>query len=598
MQIASLPAPLDALPPEEQTHLESRLRPARFAKGERIFRARDAGDGCYIIDHGEVRLEIDRPELDTEGVLGYLKPGSLLGELALIDRQPRSASAYAETDVEARFLSTDELDALARDEPAIAATLLWALARDVAQKLRATTERLSDHILPEGEDRDVEDMVARARQALALFEEWDEQRVDELLLRIASVVAREAESLARQTVEETHLGNVPDKTLKNHVASLGVYQQLVGKIGAGEISRDDALGLREIASPAGVIFGIVPVTNPVATAIFKVLVALKSRNALILSFHRGALGVGNRVGDLIQAELEGAGAPAGLVQWIRSRTSRKQTARFMSHPDVSLILATGGAGMVKAAYSSGTPALGVGPGNAPCWVTASADLESAAEAVVLSKSFDNGLICGAEHNLVVDASVRDRFVEELEKAGAAVLDETESAAFEAAAVREGMFRPEMIGQSAERIAGMLRITRDHPIRLIVVPRAAVEPGDPFSDEKMTPVLSLFTARDEEHGLELCRQVLAVKGAGHTAAIHTTDDALLARFSRHVPASRIIVNSSAVHGVVGMTTALEPSFTLGCGTFGKNSTTDNVGYRNLRNVKRVAHHLETGTALWS
>jgi acyl-CoA reductase-like NAD-dependent aldehyde dehydrogenase len=596
--MAPLPPPLDSLTADELSRLAARLQSVRFNAGDKIFGARDPGDGCFVIDEGEVRLEIDRPELDTEGVLGYLTSGSLLGELALLDGRPRSASAFAETDVAARFLPAAELAALSRDEPAIAATLLWALARDVSQKLRVTTDRLSDHILPDGEDAEVEQMVAAAVEAQRAFERWDEERVDFLLERIATVVAAEAESLAQQTVEETRLGNVPDKTLKNHVASLGVFQQLAGKPGMGLIGRDEATQVSEIASPAGVVFGIVPVTNPVATAIFKVLITLKSRNALILSFHRGALGVGNRVGDLIQTELKAAGAPAGLVQWIRSRTNRKQTARFMGHPGVSLILATGGAGMVKAAYSSGTPALGVGPGNAPCYVAASADLQTAAEAVVLSKSFDNGLICGAEHNLVVDAAVRDGFVEALERAGAAVLDENEAARFEAAAVRDGVFRPEMIGQAAERIAGMLGIAREHPIRLIVVPRDAVAAGDPFSDEKMTPVLSLFVARDQEEAFGLCHQILGVKGAGHTAAIHSTDDEEIARFGREIPASRIIVNSSAVHGVVGMTTGLEPSFTLGCGTFGKNSTTDNVGYRNLRNVKRMAHHLETGTALWS
>jgi acyl-CoA reductase-like NAD-dependent aldehyde dehydrogenase len=287
-------------------------------------------------------------------------------------------------------------------------------------------------------------------------------------------------------------------------------------------------------------------------------------------------------------------APAGLVQWVRRRTSRAKTAKFMGHGGVSLILATGSAGMVTAAYSSGTPALGVGPGNAPCYVAADADIEAAAAGIVSSKPYDNGLICGAEHNLVVDEEVRDAFVPALEGHGAAVLNAEETRRFIAAAVGPGghTFVGRVIGQSAQAIADSVGISRSYLIKLIVVPAAAdaIEQGSPLAKEKLAPLLSLFTVHGEDDGFALCRRILAAHGTGHTAVIHTRLPERAARFGLAMPASRIIVNGPAVQGVSGVTSGLVPSYVLGCGTWGGNSTTDNVSYRNLQNIKRLAHFL--------
>ena len=589
----SLPAPFDTLTGDDRDVLSSYLETVQFKEDDPILREGAPCDGCFVIEEGKVRIEAPHAHVDTDNVLEVLEPGAFLGEMGLLDRQPRSASAVADTDVKALRFSTEAFETLCREHPRLGMLLMQELGRDAAQKLRKTTARLATFVAPDEPDPEVDDMVARALTAQQEFRSWDEERVDAVLKTIAQAIYAEARSLAEETVAETHLGDIDNKEFKNEIASMGVYQSLAGQIGSGTLRADAEREVTEIASPAGVIFGMVPVTNPVPTAVFKTLICLKARNSVILSFHRGALGVGNRTGEIIQAALRKAGAPVDLVQWIRERSSRKKTAQFMSHDQVALILATGGSGMVKAAYSSGTPALGVGPGNAPAWIRPDADLEAAAGAVLLSKTFDHGLICGAEHNLVVDAAVRDAFIQALEAQGAAVLSPEETERFSKVAIdaETGKLRLRVIGRAADQIAERAGIERDYPIRLVIVPTDDPQLSNPYACEKMAPLLSLFTVDGVDEGLALCTQLLEQEGTGHTAIIHTTDEALAQRFGVEMPASRILVNSPGSQGVVGITTGLEPSFTLGCGTFGGNSTTDNVTYRHLYNVKRLANYVE-------
>jgi acetaldehyde dehydrogenase/alcohol dehydrogenase len=574
--------------------LEPLLVPVRFEKGETIFLAGDPGNCCYLVDAGDVRVEVGRSELDTDGVLGWVGAGHVVGEIALLDREPRSASAFAHTDVVARRIDSSALDELGRDHPRLVLSVVSALAADLAQKIRGTNERLADAIFPE-RDAEVEAMVLRAKEAQACLTSWSEAAIDELILAIAQNVAVNSAELATATVDATRLGNVADKTFKNQVAALGVANSLIGQTGSGEIESAVGPGVTELAAPVGVVFGLIPQTNPVATAVFKTLICLKSRNALILSFHHSALPVADRLGRILTPVLEAHGAHPDLIQWVRFRTSRKKTAAFMSHAKVGLILATGGAGMVRAAYSSGTPAIGVGPGNAPVLITASADIEHAAHSIVISKSFDNGLICGSEHNLIVESAVANLFVSELERNGAAVLTSTEAARFSAVVIDPATraFRPEVVGQSAARIAAFTRIERPWPIQLIVVPVEWSSP-DAWSGEKMAPMLSLYTVSDTAAGIQLSQRLLLHVGMGHTSILHTNDDAVVRAFSEAMPTSRVLINSPGSHGVVGYTTGLLPSFTLGCGTFGGNSTTDNVGFRNLTNIKRVARFVDPST----
>ncbi len=576
--------------------LEQYLEAVRFAAGSCIFNAGEEGDCCYFIDEGTVRVELPHPELDSDGVLGFLEKGAVMGELALLDSQPRSASAYAHSDVECRKLSTEVLETLTREDPRVGLALVSALGQGAAMKLRSANKLLSSMIVS-GNDSEVDELIDQALEAQKVIADWPEDKIDALLTAIAQGFAEKAQEHAELAVRVTRMGNVHDKTAKNNLAALGVLESLLGRPASGIVARDQDRLVHDFAAPVGIVFGMIPITNPVATAVFKALICIKSRNALILSFHRTARDVAEEVGPLVQQILRSEGAPEHLVQWVRHRSSRKKTELFMQHDKVSLILATGGASMVKAAYSSGTPALGVGPANAPALICSDADADQAAASVVLSKSFDNGLICGAEHNLVVVASIRDAFVNSLQEQGAAVLDAEETARFtEKAVLADGSsFRRRLIGKDPSYVAEFTSIQRDYPIRLIVVPTKGVHSENIYAREKMIPVLSLFTVEDEQQGMEISAQLLQLEGIGHTAIIHSKNDAWVQQYSRLMPASRILVNSPGSHGVVGLTSGLIPSLTLGCGTFGNNSTTDNVTYTNLLNIKRVAYLREPKVA---
>ena len=586
----------EILEPAERDILNAALEPLSFAAGECIFRGGEPGDSVYLIEQGEVRLEMADPEhFDAERTLGYLEPGSLLGELSLLDGLPRSASAFAQTAVLARRLHRQKWLDLDRTNPQVSTAILRALARDASLKLRESDRRFAQLLSESAADPEIDRAVRQAGQAQRAFESWSEQDVDALLLALAQAVATSAKALAQATVAETRIGNVADKTLKNIHASLGIYQSLAGKPGIGPVGGDPRRGVTEIASPAGVVFGIIPVTNPVATAVFKTLIALKARCAIILSFHRACLGTGNMVCEIMDAVLRQHAVPAHLLQWVRERASRSKTVKFMEHDGVSLILATGGAGMVKSAYSSGKPALGVSPGNAPVYIAGDADLVAAAARIVSSKPFDNGLICGGESNLVVDSSVLDAFTAALESHGAAVLDPMETQRFRSGVTHSDgkRFSEQMIGQSAESILSAIGINRTYPVKLIIIPLLTdeVDKGSPFAKEKLAPLVSLFTATGDADAFVLCRAILALQGAGHTAIIHTQSPQLATNFGLAMPAGRILINAPGVQGICGIATGLMPSYSLGCGTFGGNSTTDNVSYHNLQNIKRLAHVLE-------
>jgi acetaldehyde dehydrogenase / alcohol dehydrogenase len=443
----------------------------------------------------------------------------------------------------------------------------------------------------------VDALVARSAAALDSIAGWPEEEIDALIAALAARIAAHAEELAAATVAETGIGCVPDKAVKNRFASLGVARSLIGKPGVGVAGSSELEALTEIAEPMGVILGLIPVTNPVATLVFKALICIKARDALIASCHRDAAGVGAQTADLLRGVLARHGACADLVQSVPRCPTRQATAALMRHPGVAMMVATGGTAMVKAAYSSGAPAIGVGPGNAPAWVCADADVDKAARMVVASKAFDHGIICGSENNLVVDQSVRDDFTAALQRAGAAVLNPAECDRLAQVAFddRDGRLRRAVLGQAATAIAAQAGVAVPAGTRLLVapLPRQAV-PG-PYGREKLAPILSLFTADGPDDGIRLCRQILGNGGRGHTAIIHTRSQRLPLSFARQMPVSRVLVNGPGAHGCIGLGTALTPSLTLGCGTDGRTSTTDNITYTHLVNIKRVAQPL-TDTSL--
>ena len=475
--------------------------------------------------------------------------------------------------------------------PSAYVAVIGALGRSAALSLRRLTDKLADVVFSE-KNPEVDELAARAVVAQREIQDWSEARVDALLHTMATAVADRAKELAEATVAATGIGNVEDKVSKNQLASLGVCQSLIGKRGQGLLSTDERRRVSEIASPVGVVLGLIPVTSPVATACFKAQICVKSRNALILSFQSHALKLAPLIGEILHDAFLRHDAPVDWIQWVKSRSSRRLTTLMMRHPQVSLILATGGTGMVRAAYSSGKPAIGVGAGNVPALVAADADLGHAARSIVASRSFDNGLICGAENHVVINAQIRDSMTAALEHQGAAVLTLEEVTRLKGALVDpvHGGFRVQAIGQAASKIAEAAAIQRSYPIRVIVVPIERVDRDDPFAHEKLMPVTTLVMAGTDEEGISLCHELLKIEGMGHSAVIHTHDRALIDRFSAALPVSRVLVNSPASQGVGGSCTGLVPSFTLGCGTFGGNSTTDNVSYHNLLNIKRVAEFL--------
>jgi acyl-CoA reductase-like NAD-dependent aldehyde dehydrogenase len=572
--------------------LEPHLETVEFPLGSCLMREGSPGDACYFIVSGEVRVQVERPDFDSDGVVSFMGPGAVCGEFGLLDGSPRSASVYAHSDVIARRLSAGALRELCDSDPAAGVKVLRWLSRIAAGKARAFSKDLEEFILTGEPDPALDALVARSVAAQKSIAGWPEDKVDELIAALASEIAGHADQLAVATVAETGIGCVADKADKNRFASLDVARSLAGKPGVGVVGYHERAALTEIADPMGVVVGLIPMTNPVSTLVFKTLICIKARDALIVSCHRDAAQVGATTVDLLRQVLVRHGAPADLVQSVPRRPTRQSTAALMRHRGVSMILATGGTAMVKAAYSSGTPAIGVGAGNAPAWICADADVPAAAQMVVASKTFDHGIICGSENNLVVDRSVHDPFVDALRLAGAAVLGPAECDRLARAVFddRDGRLRRSVLGQSATSIAAAAGIDVPGGTRLLVapVPREAV-PG-PYGREKLAPILSLFTADGEDDGIRLCLQILGNGGCGHTAIIHTRSEQLQLSFAQQMPASRILVNGPGAQGCIGLGNGLTPSLTLGCGTYGRTSTTDNVTYTNLVNIKRIAHPL--------
>jgi acetaldehyde dehydrogenase/alcohol dehydrogenase len=585
------PVEFDTLSDEQLLTLSTYLEEFTCEAEHMIFRAGQVGERGYIVDEGEVRFEIDHDELDTERVLEVVPPGVLFGEGVLLDIREHKMNAVAGTAVRGRSLSREAMQRMQAEDPDLAAGLYAAIGKSVMAKLvLAVTVVAEQKIAKYARNPMVDDMVDRAREAHAQFTGWTERQIDDLLFALCEPVITRAVELAEDAVAETHMGNVRDKTVKHINGVLGVYEHIVGKAGSGATRRSASAGVTELADAMGVIFGLVPVTNPVSTACFKVLISIKSRNAIILSPNRIGSKVVVKVVDMLREVLRKHGAPEDLIQVVRERQSRQITGMFMQHRGVDLVLATGGAAMVRAAYSSGTPAIGVGPGNAPCLIADDADIEHAARSIVRSKSFDNGVICGAEHNLVCVASRYADFVRELERQGAAVLSEVETTMFMEKGVSTGVLGRRVVAQDPDAIAAYIGIERPYQIKLIVVPTDDVSEDNPMAREKTAPVLSLFTASTNEDAIVIGERLLAIEGSGHTAMIHTKRRSLAETFSQRMKASRILVNAPGTQGIMGACTGLTPSFTLGCGTYGGTSTTDNVSFRHLVNVKRVAWYL--------
>jgi len=446
-------------------------------------------------------------------------------------------------------------------------------------------------------DRDLASMAEaralarRARQAQAEIAELSQERIDAIVDAMAAAVAPQSEALAKLAVEETGYGVVADKVQKNQFSADRVYRFIRPMKTVGVLNRFEDRKIIEIAEPFGVVAAIVPSTNPTSTAIYKILISLKARCAIVISPHPSAVRCITRVAEIMNEAARGAGAPEGSINWMTTVTL-EGTQELMKSRDVAVILATGGMGLVRAAYSSGKPAYGVGPGNAPCYVEGSADIRKAASDIIVGKTFDNGLLCSSPNSVVVDAGISEELKRELVGQGAYFLNAAEIDAVTRVLVSpQRLPNPALVGRAATLIAEKAGITVPSGTRVLVAPLAGVGRDYPLSIEKLCPVLSWYVVADWREGCERCKEILRYGGMGHTMSIHSRNDQIILEFGLKKPAFRIVVNTPTTHGSVGMTTGLDPAMTLGCGGWGGNITSDNISPKHLLNIKRLAYETQ-------
>ena len=430
-------------------------------------------------------------------------------------------------------------------------------------------------------------LVTAAEKTLAEYADFTQEQVDHIVGKASVAALDKHGELARLAVEETGRGVFEDKAVKNIFACEHVTNSMAGMKTVGIISRDDVNGITEIADPVGVVCAVTPVTNPTSTTIFKALLGLKTRNPIVFAFHPSAQRCSAEAARVVRDAAIAAGAPEGCIQWIEE-PSLEATAALMNHPGVATILATGGNAMVRAAYSTGKPALGVGAGNVPAYVHASADVVRAAHDIVVSKTFDNGMICASEQAVVLDRSIAERALKEFVRLHAYVTRPDEKELLEKFVFPDGeRLNPAVVGQSPVWIAARAGFTVPDDTSILLAEITEVGPAEPLSREKLCPVLAVLTAADEEQGIRYAEQMVEFHGLGHSAVVHAKDAELAERFGKRMKAVRIIWNAPASQGGIGdIYNGFRPSLTLGCGSYGHTSVSDNVSALNLLNIKRI------------
>ena len=433
----------------------------------------------------------------------------------------------------------------------------------------------------------IDDLVKRAKKASEEYMKLSQEDVDRIVKAMSMAGEEHHMELAKFAVEETDRGIYEDKITKNMFATEYIYHSIKYDKTVGVVSQNEEEGYEEIAEPVGIIAGVTPVTNPTSTVMFKSLISAKTRNVIIFGFHPSAQKCSTRAAEIVRDAAVAAGAPKDCILWIE-KPSITATNMLMNHPDVNLILATGGTGMVKAAYSCGKPALGVGPGNVPCYIEKSAKLKTSVNDLVMSKSFDNGMICASEQSVIVDKEIHEEFEKLMKEAGCYFLNADETKKLREKMFDEDKLNSFVVGKSPYFIAKMADIEVPKETKVLVLKENGVGIEYPFSKEKLSPVLAYYVVKDSKEGIDLAEKLIEFGGMGHSAVIHSEDENVIQEFSKKVKVGRIIVNSPSTHGAIGdIYNTNMPSLTLGCGTFGGNSTTSNVSSVNLINIKRVA-----------
>ena len=436
----------------------------------------------------------------------------------------------------------------------------------------------------------INNLVERAKKASEEYLKLNQEQVDAIIKHMAMAGLEHHMELAKMAIEETGRGIYEDKITKNMFATEYIYHSIKYDKTVGIINENEEEGYVQIAEPVGIIAGVTPVTNPTSTTMFKSIISAKTRNVIIFGFHPSAQKCSVAAAKILKEAAVKAGAPEDCILWIEE-PSILATRLLMNHPDVNLILATGGTGMVKSAYSCGKPALGVGPGNVPCYIDKTAKLKTSVNDLVLSKSFDNGMICASEQAVIVDECIHDEFEKLMKEAGCYFTNDEEKEK-----LKNSMFDPEkgyklksnIPGQSPYLIAKNAGFDIPENTKVIVVYETGIGEGFPFSKEKLSPILTYYIVQDAGEGIEKAEKLIEYGGLGHSAVIHSENKDTILKFSEKMKAGRIIVNSPSTHGAIGdIYNTNMPSLTLGCGSFGGNSTTANVSSVNLINIKRVA-----------
>ena len=432
-------------------------------------------------------------------------------------------------------------------------------------------------------------LVERAKLAAAEFAQFSQEQVDTVVKAMVMAGLRNVKKLARLAVDESKLGIFEDKVLKNYVATEFVWNYIKDKPTVGVIREYPERNMMEVAEPIGVIFSITPITNPTGTVLFKCITCLKTRNALIFSPHFRTARCCFESARIMAEAAERAGAPEGVIACIEEPTVH-DTRYLFTHPDIQLIDATGGTSLVKAAYSTGKPALGVGAGNTPCYLHKSADIDMAVVDVIVSKTFDNGTVCASEQTIAIDEEIYETVLDKFEHLGAHIADKDEVRQLEQTVIHPetGMMHPLAVGQSVQDIAKRCGIEISPSCRLIIAPLEGVGNGHPLSVEKLFPVLGVIPVKSVDDAINVCLDVSHNGGLGHTASIFATDESVIQRFAMALNAGRIVVNAPAtIGGLGGVYNDLSPTFSFGCGTGGGNITMDNINIYHYMNIKRVA-----------
>ena len=434
----------------------------------------------------------------------------------------------------------------------------------------------------------IDKLVSNAQETLEKFMKFDQERIDEIVKQMTLAGLDKHMELAKMAVEETGRGVYEDKITKNMFATEYIYHSIKNEKTVGVISKNELEDYEIIAEPVGVICGVTPVTNPTSTTLFKAIICVKTRNPIIFGFHPSAQKCSTEAARIVYEAAVKAGAPKNCIQWIE-HPSIEATNTLMNHKGVATVLATGGSAMVRAAYSTGKPALGVGPGNVPCYIHASADLEQAVTDLVLSKTFDNGMICASEQAVIADKKIASKFEKLMKRSGCYFLKDSEIEKVSSYVINseKGSVNPDVVGKTAYWIAKQAGVNVPENTKILIGKVDGVGPEYPLSREKLSPVLAYMIAETPEEGLELSEKMIKFHGMGHSAVIHAKDENIINEFADRMKAGRLIVNSPSAHGAIGdIYNTNMPSLTLGCGSYGGNSVSGNVTTVNLINQKRV------------